>query len=70
MQTEEQQKQNGEGLGMMLGKGWSLISCVEAFATKIKIESSNHSPFLGANQEFKVTSELLKLTDQERTAVL
>ena len=60
MQTEEQKIQNGEGLGMTLGKGWSLMSCVEAFVTEIKIESSDQSPFLEADQEFKVTSELLK----------
>jgi len=32
----------------------------EAFATGIKIESNNQSPFLGANQGNKVTSKLQK----------
>ena len=38
------------------------MSHVEAFATGIKIESSDQSPFWGL---IKVTSELLKSMDQE-----
>ena len=38
------------------------MSCVEAFATGIKIESSDQSPFLGPIKRIKVTSDLLKLT--------
>ena len=37
------------------------MSCVEAFATGIKVESSNQRTFLGANQGIKVASELLKI---------
>ena len=39
--------------------------CVQAFATMIKIELSDQSPFWGP---IKVTSELLKLIDQEHGA--
>ena len=35
------------------------MSHVEVFATGIKIESSDQSPFLGADQEIKATSELM-----------
>ena len=38
------------------------MSRVEAFATRIKIESSDQNPFGGADQGIKVTSELLKST--------
>ena len=34
------------------------MSCVEAFATRIKIESSDQSLFWGADQGIKVTSKL------------
>ena len=46
------------------------MSRVEAFATGIKIESSDQSPFWGADQGVKVTSELLKSMDQERTVAI
>ena len=39
----------------------------EAFVTGIKIESSDQNPFWGP---IKVTSELLKSTDQEHMAAL
>ena len=39
----------------------------EAFATGIKIESSDQSPFWGL---IKGTSKLLKSTDQERAAAI
>ena len=42
------------------------MSCVEAFPTGIKIESSDQSPFWGVDQGIKLASELLKSTDQER----
>ena len=41
------------------------MSHVEAFATRIKIESSDQSPF-GADQGIKVASKLQKAKDQER----
>ena len=41
------------------------MSRVEAFVTGIKIESSDQSPFGGANQGIKVTSELLKINNQQ-----
>ena len=40
---------------------------VEAFATEIKIESK---PFWGADQGIKVTSESLKINNQERAAAI
>ena len=43
---------------------------VEAFATGIKIESSDQSPFLEADQGIKVASKLLKSTDQEWAAAI
>ena len=43
------------------------MSRVKAFATGIKIESSDQSPFVGL---IKVTSELLKSRDQEHTAAI
>ena len=43
------------------------ISHVEAFATGIKIESK---PFWGADQGIKVTSELLKINNQECMAAM
>ena len=46
------------------------MSHVEAFATRIKTESSDQSPFWGANQGIKETSELLKSMDQEHTAAI
>ena len=46
------------------------MSCVEVFATGIKNESSDQSPFRGADQGIKVTSELLKSTDQEHAAAI
>ena len=50
-----------------------LVTCmsrVEAFVTRIKIESSNQSPCLRAGQEIKVTSELRKSKDQECMAAI
>ena len=44
------------------------MSRVEAFVTRIKIESSDQSPFLRADQGIKVTSKLQKSKDQERVA--
>ena len=41
------------------------MSPVEAFATEIKIESSDQSPFWGTNQGIKATSKLLKTNNQE-----
>ena len=46
------------------------MSHVEAFATGIKIEPSNQSPFGGADQGIKVTSKLLKINNQERAAAI
>ena len=46
------------------------MSCVEAFVTRIKIESSDQSPFGGADQGIKVTSELLKINNQECRAAI
>ena len=45
------------------------MSRVEAFATGIKTESSNQSP-LGGDQGIKVTSELLKINNQEHAAAI
>ena len=45
------------------------MSHVEAFATGIKTESSDQSPFRGPIKG-KVTSELLKINNQERTAAM
>ena len=44
-----------EGQGVV-----TYMSCVKAFATGIKIESSDQKPFLGADQGIKVASELIK----------
>ena len=41
------------------------MSHVELFSTRIKIESSDQSPFLRADQAIKVTSKLWKSKDQE-----
>ena len=41
------------------------MSCVKAFATRIKIESSNQSPFESWSQGIKATSELQKSKDQD-----
>ena len=46
------------------------MSRVEVFATGIKIRSSDQSPFWGADQGIKVTSELLKSMGQERVAAI
>ena len=44
------------------------MSRVEAFVTRIKIESNNQSSFWRADQGIKVTSELRNTKDQEGTA--
>ena len=46
------------------------MSRVEAFATGIKTESSDQSPFGGADQGIKVTSKLLRINNQERAAAI
>ena len=46
------------------------MSRVEAFATGIKIESSDQEPLWGVDQGIKVTSELLKSKDQECAAAI
>ena len=46
------------------------MSCVEVFATEIRIESSDQSPFLGGDQGIKVISELLKLKNQQCMATI
>ena len=43
----------------------TFMSRVEVFATGFKIESGNQSPFGGANQGIKVTSELLKIKNAQ-----
>ena len=46
------------------------MSYVELFATKIKIESSDHSPFMGVDQGVKKGFKLLESTDQEHVAAI
>ena len=46
------------------------MSRVEAFASRIKTESSDQSPLWGADQGIKVTSKLLKIINQERAAAI
>ena len=46
------------------------MSRAEAFATEIKSESSDQNPFLMADQEIKVASELPESTDQEHMAAI
>ena len=44
---------------------YTCMCCVETFVTGIKIESSEQSPFLRADQEIKVAPKLQKSKDQE-----
>ena len=46
------------------------MSCVEACVSGIKFASSDPKPFLGADEGIKVTSEVLKSTDQECVAAI
>ena len=59
-------------LGHFFARLWYIyayISCVEVFATRIKIKSSNQSPFW-ADPGMKVTSEPQKSMDQEGVATI
>ena len=54
--------------GSKAGQGVATyMSCVEAFATVIKIESSDQSPFGGP---IEVTSEMLRINNQECMAAM
>ena len=53
--------------------GQRVVTCmsyVEPFVTKIKIESSDHNPFMGFDQGIKKGFKLLESTDQEHVAAI